>query len=245
MKPSGAVLFVSDLHLAPDTPAITERFLRFLAGPARDAAGLVILGDLFDAWAGDDDLADPFNARIVSALRALADSGVAIGFIAGNRDFLVGADFAQAAGLELLPDPCVREIAGERVLLTHGDMLCTDDADYQRFRAEVRGDAWRQDFLARSLAERKRLIDELRSRSEAEKRIKPMTIMDVNAQAVESAFAAHDVQVLVHGHTHRQGEHTHRVGNRNCLRRVLGDWHAERGNALRRDAAGWHWLELR
>lgn len=245
MKPSGAVLFVSDLHLAPDTPDLNRLFLDFLAGPARDATGLYILGDLFDAWAGDDDLADPFNARIVSALRALADSGVAIGFIAGNRDFLVGADFAQAAGLELLPDPCVRAIAGERVLLSHGDALCTDDADYQRFRAEVRGTAWRQDFLARPLAERKRLIAELRARSETEKQVKPLAIMDVNVHAVEEAFAAHGVQALVHGHTHRQGEHVHRVGGGDCQRRVLGDWHANRGNALRRDAAGWRWLELR
>lgn len=244
MKPSGAVLFVSDLHLAPNTPALTARFLDFLAGPARLAAGIYILGDLFDAWAGDDDLADPDNARIVTALRALADSGVPIGFIAGNRDFLVGTDFAQAAGLELLPDPCVRDVAGERILLTHGDMLCTDDADYQHFRDQVRTADWRRNFLARPLSERKRLIAELRAKSETEKQVKPLAIMDVNVQAVESAFATHDVQTLVHGHTHRQGEHVHRVAGCDCRRRVLGDWHAGRGNALVRDTTGWRWLEL-
>lgn len=244
MRQTGAVLFVSDLHLAPDAPALTERFLTFLSATARHAARLIILGDLFDAWAGDDDLADPFNARIVAALHALSASGVAIDFIAGNRDFLVGTEFARAAGLELLPDPCVREIAGERVLLTHGDRLCTDDADYQRFRAQVRTPAWRETFLARPLAERKQLITELRARSETEKQVKSLALMDVNAQAVANAFVTHNARTLVHGHTHRQGEHSHRAGDTDGVRYVLGDWHDERGNALQRDASGWRWLEL-
>lgn len=239
-----AALFVSDLHLSPREPTTVGRFLAFLQGPARDAACLYILGDLFDYWAGDDDLGDPFNASIVVALRTLADNGVTIGFMPGNRDFLVGAAFAAAAGLELLSDPCRREIGGLPTLLMHGDTLCTDDADYQRFRAQVRAPAWRAAFLARPLASRKREIETLRARSEAEKRGKPAEIMDVNPQAVIAALRAHDARVLIHGHTHRQGHHHHSVDGHVCERWVLGDWRPERGNALLCDAAGWHWLDL-
>ncbi len=228
-------LFISDLHLSPHAAGTVQRFLDSLAGPARNAASLTILGDLFDYWAGDDvlcDLADPFNARIVTALRALSDHGVKLEFMAGNRDFLIGDAFATAAGLTLLPDPCVRDIGGIRTLLTHGDVLCTDDADYQRFRAQVRDPAWRTSFLARSLAERKRAIEALRARSQAEKKVKPMAIMDVNAGAVIAALAEHDAQAMIHGHTHRQGRHEHLVAGKPCPRWVLGDWHADRGNAL-------------
>ncbi|MFN3883522.1 MAG: UDP-2,3-diacylglucosamine diphosphatase [Rhodocyclaceae bacterium] len=213
-------------------------FLGFLAGPARLARRLTILGDLFDYWAGDDDLADPFNARIVGALRALADSGVMLEFMAGNRDFLIGEAFAEAAGSTLLPDPMVRDIDGIRTLLTHGDALCTDDIDYQRFRAQVRDPAWRNAFLARPLHERKREIEALRAMSEAEKRRKPAAIMDVNTDAVAAALAAHKAEAMIHGHTHRQGRHDH-AGR---TRWVLGDWHSGRGNALACEPAGWRWL---
>jgi len=232
-----ADLFISDLHLAPQELATVERFLTFLLGPARDAASLTILGDLFDYWAGDDDLADPFNARVVAALRALTDSGVVVSFMPGNRDFLVGAEFAAAAGVELLPDPCRREIGGVPTLLMHGDTLCTDDADYQCFRTQVRAPAWRSAFLARPLASRKREIETLRERSEAEKRGKPAEIMDVNPQAVAAALRAYDARVLIHGHTHRQGQHAITVDGRACTRWVLGDWHPDRSSVLACDAA--------
>lgn len=209
-----------------------QLFLDFLAGPAREAARLTILGDLFDYWAGDDDLADPFNKRVVVALRNLSDGNVRLEFMAGNRDFLIGDDFAAATGLTLLPDPCVRDIGGVKTLLTHGDVLCTDDADYQYFRAQVRNPAWRAAFLARPLAERKREIEALRARSEAEKQIKPLAIMDVNPAAVAAALADHGAQAMIHGHTHRQGRHEHHVAGKACQRWVLGDWHADRGNAL-------------
>ena len=215
-------------------------FFDFLAGPARDAESLTILGDLFDYWAGDDDLADPFNARIVAALRKLSDSGIRLEFMAGNRDFLIGKVFATAAGLTLLPDPVVRDIGGVKTLLTHGDALCTDDLDYQCFRAQVRDPAWRTTFLARPLAERKCEIEALRARSGAEKKTKPMAIMDVNASAVVATLAEHGAQAMIHGHTHRQGRHDH-AGH---PRWVLGDWHADRGNALLCEPAGWNWLAL-
>lgn len=239
-----SALFTSDLHLSPHAAGTVDLFLDFLAGPARQAARLTILGDLFDYWAGDDDLSDPFNARIAAALRKLSDRGVRLEFMAGNRDFLIGEAFAAAAGLILLPDPCIRDIDGIKTLLTHGDALCTDDPDYQRFRAQVRDPAWRTTFLARPLAERKREIEALRARSEAEKKTKPMAIMDVNAGAVVAALTEHDAQAMIHGHTHRQGRHEHRVGEITCQRWVLGDWHADRGNALLCEPAGWRWLSI-
>ena len=239
-----SALFISDLHLSPHAAGTVHLFFDFLAGPARNAGSLTILGDLFDYWAGDDDLADPFNARIVAALLNLSDSGVRLEFMAGNRDFLIGEAFAAAAGLTLLPDPVVRDIGGIKTLLTHGDALCTDDADYQRFRAQVRAPAWRTTFLARPLAERKREIEALRARSEAEKKIKPMAIMDVNAGAVAAMLAEHGAHAMIHGHTHRQGCHAHAVAGVSCPRWVLGDWHADRGNALLCDSTGWNWLAL-
>lgn len=164
--------------------------------------------------------------------------------MAGNRDFLVGDDFAAAAGLTLLPDPVMRDIGGIKTLLTHGDTLCTDDPDYQRFRAQVRDPAWRTTFLARPLAERKREIEALRARSESEKKTKSMAIMDVNASAVVTALAEQGVQAMIHGHTHRQGKHEHLVAGKPCPRWVLGDWHADRGNALACAPDGWHWLPI-
>lgn len=238
----GTALLVSDLHLSPDAPATTGRFLRFLAGPARRADTLFILGDLFDAWAGDDDLAAPFNAAIVAALNGLADAGTAVFFMPGNRDFLVGDAFAAAAGLTLLPDPCVRAIGDGPTLLTHGDTLCTDDADYQRFRATVRTPAWRENFLGQPLAERKTAIAALRAASETEKQNKPMPLMEVNETAVAALLQEYGVRDLIHGHTHRQGRHTHLVAGRTCRRWVLGDWHAERSSVLACTAAGWDFL---
>ena len=219
-------------------------FLDFLAGPARQAASLTILGDLFDYWAGDDNLVDPFNARIVSALRDLSERGVKLDFMPGNRDFLIGDAFAAAAGLTRLADPVMRDIGGIKTMLTHGDTLCTDDADYQHFRALVRDPAWQAAFLARPLDERKREIEVLRARSEAEKKIKPLAIMDVNASAVVATLAEQSAQAMIHGHTHRQGVHEHEVGEKKCRRWVLGDWHPDRGNALFCEPSDWRWLAL-
>jgi len=174
----------------------------------------------------------------------LSDRGVKLGFMPGNRDFLVAEAFAAAAGLTLLPDPVVRDIGGVTTLLSHGDLLCTDDLDYQRFRAQVRAPAWRAAFLARPLAERKREIAALRAMSETQKQVKPAALMDVNDAAVVAAMTQHDAQAMIHGHTHRQGRHEHRVGGVSCPRWVLGDWHPERGNALSCARAGWRWLNL-
>ncbi|MDR2239314.1 MAG: UDP-2,3-diacylglucosamine diphosphatase [Zoogloeaceae bacterium] len=232
-----AALFVSDLHLCPGRPRTCRLFLEFLSGPARQAESLYILGDLFEYWAGDDDLDDPFNAAICAALRALSDTGVPLFFMAGNRDFLIGETFARAAGLTLLPDPALIETAGAAILLTHGDTLCTDDDAYQTFRAEVRAPAWRQAFLSLPLAERKARIEALRLQSETEKRGKPMAIMDANPAAAAEMLAAYGCKRLIHGHTHRPAWHDIKVDGQPRERWVLPDWH-ESGGYLACDAAG-------
>lgn len=236
-------LFVSDLHLHPSRPHTARLFHDFLEDPARGAAALYVLGDLFDAWAGDDDLGDAFNAAVCADLAALAAAGTRIFFIPGNRDFLAAAGFARAAGLEIVADETVVDVAGTPTLLLHGDTLCTDDAEYQAFRANIRSEQWRNDFLALPLAARKAEIERLRSRSESEKRIKPMALMDASAAAVEQAFAKHGVARMIHGHTHRMARHEHVVNGRACERWVLPDWDHS-GAALACDETGCRWLPL-
>lgn len=233
---SRATFLISDLHLCPTRPEIAGLFLDFLAGRAREAAALYILGDLFEYWAGDDELGDAFNARICEGLRDCAAT-TPIYFIAGNRDFLIGADFAHASGITLLDEPQLLDIAGTATLLMHGDTLCSDDRAYQDFRSMVRNPAWRADFLGKPLAARKVQIEALRRRSEEEKQIKPAAIMDVNAATVAATLRAHGYPRLIHGHTHRQGSHVHHVDGHACERWVLGDWH-DSGNYLAVDATG-------
>ena len=224
-------LFISDLHLTEDEQANADAFLAFLNGPARSAASLFILGDLFEYWAGDDDLTTPFNAGIAAAIRALADAGTAVFFMTGNRDLLAGPSFANAIGATLLDDPArVRfgDTAGAPVLLlAHGDALCTDDLAYQAYRRQVRDPAWQASFLAQPLPARKAFIASLRQKSEAAKAGKAMEIMDVNADAVAALLREHDYPTLVHGHTHRPDCHPLTVDGRACMRRVLPDWRGE------------------
>lgn len=226
------ILFVSDLHLSADTPAITDRFEDFLGGPVREAEALFILGDLFEYWAGDDDLDDPLHARVVRALRAVTEGGVTVGFLAGNRDFLVGERFAAATGVMLLDDPYVLSVPAWQFVLTHGDRLCTDDVEYQAFREQVRRPDWQARFLAQPLAERKRQVAAIRARSEESKAIKARDVMDVNAGATEDFLRDHGYATVIHGHTHRPATHDHIVDGIHCERWVLADWHADRGEAV-------------
>jgi UDP-2,3-diacylglucosamine hydrolase len=242
LKP-GLTLLVSDLHLSVRRPETTALFLRFLAGPARTAPTLYILGDLFDYWAGDDDLDDPFNARIVGALAKLAGAGTQTFFMPGNRDFLAGQQFGVSSRLTFLEDPTVVDLAGTPTLLMHGDTLCTDDTDYIVFRTMARSPQWQAGVLAKPLAERKLLLDSLRAQSEAAKQTKDYETMDANAGAIVEAFRRHGVRRLIHGHTHRRARHEHLVDGRKCERWVLGDWH-ERGNALAVGSDGCRWLEI-
>jgi len=234
---AASALFISDLHLSDAHPETTRAFLAFLRGPVRSAQALYILGDLFEYWAGDDDLDAPLNRVVRDALADVAATGVAVFFLPGNRDFLLGEDFARAARLELLADPTAIEIGGQRVLLTHGDSLCTDDRAYQAYRAQVRDPAWRTAFLNRPLAERKQIIEGLRQQSEAAKQVKAIEIMDVNPAAVEALLREHAYPVLLHGHTHRPAHHTLSVDGRRCERWVLEDWHDD-APYIRWDASG-------
>jgi len=219
-----STLFISDLHLSEDAPVTVEAFFAFLAGPARNAQALYILGDLFEYWAGDDD-DTPLSARVAAALAALNREGVRTFFMAGNRDFLLGETYARRAALELLTDPILLALDGKPILLNHGDALCTDDLAYQAFRTQVRDPQWQHAFLQQPLAERKRIIEGLRQHSIAAKQEKTADIMDVNDDAVNTLLREHGYPTLIHGHTHRPARHLHQIDGRECERWVLSDWH--------------------
>ncbi len=229
-------LFVSDLHLNSQQPQITKRFLKFLSSKAPSADALYILGDLFEYWAGDDDLDDPLNRRVVDALADVAAQTL-LYFMHGNRDFLIGAAFARECGAELVNDPMLIDLYGTPTLLMHGDLLCTDDLRYQDFRKQVRDPAWQQQFLAKPLDERKALIEGLRKMSEEEKGGKSAAIMDVNLETVAATLRTHGYPRLIHGHTHRPAQHTHMVDGKSCERWVLTDW-GKRAGYLRVSPAG-------
>ncbi|MDR2032473.1 MAG: UDP-2,3-diacylglucosamine diphosphatase [Azoarcus sp.] len=217
-------LFISDLHLSAGRPRTAAAFFDFLSGPARQAGSLFILGDLFEYWAGDDDLDAPFNQRVCAALRAVAVGGAALFFMTGNRDLLAGEGFARAAGARLLADPTPIRLGMRAVLLSHGDALCTDDHAYQTFRRQVRDPDWQAGFLAQPLAVRRSYIEDARAQSEIAKNNKPAAIMDVNAEAVAALLRAHGYPTLIHGHTHRPARHTHYIDGHCCERIVLADW---------------------
>jgi UDP-2,3-diacylglucosamine hydrolase len=235
-----ATLFISDLHLDPERPDITAQALELLGSETAGAEALYILGDLFEAWVGDDD-PEPEKRRVIGALRTLADAGLPCYFMRGNRDFLVGDSFARDSGCQILDDPTVTRIQGTPVLLMHGDTLCTDDVEYQAFRRTVRDPAWQAAMLARPLAERVALARQLRAQSAASMAGKTEEIMDVNQQAVEDAMRKHGVYTLIHGHTHRPAVHRFSLDGHEAVRIVLGDWY-EQGSVLTWTAEG---FELR
>lgn len=237
-------LFISDLHLAAERPRVVEQFFGFLSGPVQGLQALYVLGDLFEYWVGDDDLDDPLNLSVAQAFTRLHDAGTAVYFMHGNRDLLVGEAFAQRARATLLADPTVIDLHGTRTLLMHGDTLCTDDIEYQKFRAYARHPQNQARFLAQSVAARHAEIEALRLRSESAKQDKPAEIMDVNEQAVEAALREAGYPRLIHGHTHRPGRHVHRVDGRECERWVLGDWY-ENGSYLGCDEKGCESVSLR
>lgn len=221
-------LFISDLHLTAERPEANERFFRFMEGSARGAAALYVLGDLFEVWIGDDDLAEKFNSLIADFFAALVKSGTPVYLMHGNRDFLIGRRFCRATGATLLKDPTVLGI-GTPTLLMHGDTLCTDDVDYQRWRKKARNRVFQAVFLAKSLEQRRKIGVEARQKSKSVVAGKPAGIMDVNAGAVAEAFRRHGVTRLIHGHTHRPGRHEIEVDGRRCERWVLPDWYGPGG----------------
>lgn len=236
-------LFVSDLHLDAARPAITDLFGKFLQEEARSADALYILGDLFEAWVGDDDTSE-VGAYVAAHLREVADAGVPVYFIRGNRDFLVGTDYAARAGFRILPDPAVVVLYGQPTLLMHGDLLCTDDIPYQQFRAQTRNPAWQAQFLSQPLAARLAFAAKAREASMARQqemlgsdKAQFETVTDVTPATVEATFARFGIDTLIHGHTHRPAIHDLTANGRACQRIVLGDWY-EQGSVLRVDADG-------
>lgn len=232
----GRLLFVSDLHLDAAAPAAVEQFLAFLHDDARHAAGLYILGDLFETWVGDDD-DEPVRQRVCAALRALTDAGVPCRLLRGNRDFLLGDAFERATGCSLLPDPVRLEMAGRHIVLSHGDLLCTADRNYQRFRWLMHRPSIRAGFLALPLSTRRAVAAMARAGSRAHARQAPADIMDVDGNAVGALFAASGCDLLIHGHTHRPGVHALHVDGRAATRVVLGDWY-EQGSCCVVDGGG-------
>lgn len=228
--------FVSDLHLDPARPAATDAFLQFLAGPARQVAALYILGDLFEVWLGDDD-DSPLAETICTALRALSDSGVAVHFVRGNRDFLLGPDYAARCGMRLLPDPCVIELHGTPTLLMHGDLLCSADHGYQQFRRQVRSPQWQAEFLAQPLPARAAFAASARQASHAHQQDLDETTTDVDPDTVLQLLRQYGIDRLIHGHTHRPAIHAIKDDSRDRQRIVLGDWYTQ-GSVLSMAADG-------
>ncbi|TVQ47353.1 MAG: UDP-2,3-diacylglucosamine diphosphatase [Gammaproteobacteria bacterium] len=235
-------LFISDLHLSPDRPDITRQFEAFLSTWRGRTRHLYVLGDLFDVWLGDD-MGGALGQQVARALRHQREAGAEVALMHGNRDFLLGRRFAESCGATLLTDPCVREIHGRRVLLSHGDLLCTDDHSYQRMRRVFHQPLVQRGFLVLPQRLRQRIGARLRARSQREIADKPTEIMDVNAQAVSDALRRHGVDCLLHGHTHRPAVHPLDLDGRAATRIVLGDWYTQ-GSALVWDERGFELKQL-
>jgi UDP-2,3-diacylglucosamine hydrolase len=237
MPSAGKTLFTSDIHLDSENSVITRSFLDFLANRARGAEALYVLGDLFEAWVGDDDTS-ALNTQVAQAFAALADAGTSLYFMHGNRDFLLGRDYAARCQATLLEEPTVIDCHGQRMALIHGDSLCTRDVDYMKFRKMVRTERWQREFLERSLVERHMIAQQARTQSREQGKTKASEIMDVTPQEVLNLLQTLQVNCLIHGHTHRPSIHTLRLqdainGRLEAQRIVLGSW----------DTKGWA-LEL-
>lgn len=227
------VLFVSDIHLCQQQPAITAGFLQFLAQEAPHCSALYLLGDLFEAWIGDDD-PNPLHQQVASALNALP---VPVFFVHGNRDFLVGQSYAQCSGMQLLGDETVLDYFGHRVLIMHGDTLCTDDVGYQRLRRHVHRRWLQKLFLALPLGLRQRIAERMRQGSSSANSQKSQAIMDVNPKTVMDTMSHHHTLLLIHGHTHRPAVHQLEINHKPAQRMVLGAWH-QQGSFIVLDSEG-------
>lgn len=227
-------LFISDLHLDPSRPAVTRAFLDLLSAEALTADALYILGDFFEVWIGDDDDAE-LNQTIIAALKTLTSNNTPVYIMHGNRDFLMGGQFCQQTGCQLIPDPTVINLYGRNVLLMHGDTLCTDDTRYMEFRQQCRSKAWQNELLSHSIEQRRKLAKQMRADSKAANSNKAEDIMDVNQDEVQRMFTQHGVDLMIHGHTHRPAIHQQK--DNNAKRVVLGDWH-NTGWIIRYPASG-------
>ncbi len=221
-----STLFISDLHLSGERPQLIKQFIQLTRNEARKAEALYILGDLFEAWLGDDAVL-PEIAAVIEALKTLTESGIPVYVMAGNRDFLMGGGFETMSGVKLIDDPTVIDLYGTPTLLMHGDTLCTDDVAYQQVRTQVRDPAWIAAALAMSIEERIATAQKMRAQSQAHTQNSAEEIMDVNADAVTEALRQYGVTRLIHGHTHRPAVHSLEVNDQPATRIVLGDWYRQ------------------
>lgn len=219
-----ATYFISDLHLESSRPEILNALASFLDEHHTQMSALYILGDLFEYWIGDD-YETPLIQEVKKILLTVSEAGIKLFLMHGNRDFLIGKDFAKQIGCTLLNDPAIVDLYGAKVLLTHGDLLCTEDADYQQFRAMVHNPKWRQQLLAKTIDERLQIAMQLRSMSKSNG--KELPIMDTYQPEVEKQMLASNVQMLIHGHTHHPAVHQMTLNNLPATRIVLGDWGKE------------------
>lgn len=217
-----ATYFISDLHLERIESPITNIFTAFLDDLNQNDS-LYILGDLFESWIGDDNVSE-LSQYISDRLLMLSERDISVAIMHGNRDFLIGEDFCKASSIELINDPRIIEIDTKKVMLTHGDELCTDDSEYQAFRSVVRNPLWQKDFLNFPISKREKIAGEAKDASKDSKENKAMEIMDVNTDAVLKAFNDHDIEIMIHGHTHRPNIHKVSNEGKNLTRYVLGDW---------------------
>jgi UDP-2,3-diacylglucosamine hydrolase len=237
----GETLFISDLHLDSTRPDIVDLFQSFVEGIEPDLCdGLYILGDLFELWVGDDQT-DAVSETVIAVLRTCSQGGTPVFLLHGNRDFLIGDQFARASGCRILDDPVVVTVQGKKTLLTHGDILCTNDIEYQAFRTLVRDPAWQNNFLSRPIDDRRTIAAHIRNLSLEQVRLKPPHIMDVNGNAVSEMLHRHAVVNMIHGHTHRPAIHEFMIDGTTAKRYVLGDWYSG-GNVLHCGPHQW-WLE--
>lgn len=235
--------FISDLHLNEGRPENTQRFLTYLDALDSTVSDLYILGDLFDVWVGDDDTTPP-NSDVKERLKAAADKGLRVFFIAGNRDFLIGKAFFKETQVTCLADESVIDLFGVKTLLMHGDLLCTDDIEYQQFRALTHNADWQQAALSKPLDERLMLAQQYRQQSHLNKKNKARDIMDVNVSTVVETMAKHAVQRLIHGHTHRPDLHQHCINNLPVERFVLAEWDDKGGSVLEWNSTGYKIIPL-
>jgi UDP-2,3-diacylglucosamine hydrolase len=224
-------VFISDLHLASDLPRVSQGFLALMQKLQGQCAALYVLGDLFEVWVGDDNLSN-YNQQIIQAFRTLSDSGTALYFVHGNRDFLLGAEFVRACGGQLLGERTVIQLGHQPVLIEHGDALCTSDEKFMAFRLQSRHPIWQQMMLAKPLEERLQIAELWRMQSKMQNSNKPENIMDVTPEAVTQVMTEHQVTTLLHGHTHRPFVHELGVNEQAAKRIVLGDWQEDTGTAV-------------
>jgi len=236
------VHFISDLHLSKDRPETTQRFLAYLDSVDATVSDLYILGDLFDVWVGDDDPTPP-NEAVKEALNQLTTQDIHVHFLPGNRDFLIGEAFFKATNILCLEDESVIDLFGTKTLLMHGDLLCTEDVEYQKFRQLTHNPAWQQEILSKPLQERLALAQHYRQESHLNKNVKSAAIMDTNEAAVIEALKKHQVSRLIHGHTHRPYVHSHLINGQAAERFVLAEWDTQ-GSILDWSESGYQVITL-